>query len=181
MRIKNGLSIIFVFLGLLFSATLLASDSGITRQVLHNLAANHSLSGTKIQVITSDGIVKLSGTVKTETQATTATEVAQSTMGVKDVDASSLNVLGGTSPIADAYITAKVKGAFLQQKLFKNKDIAAMSIKVETNDGVVSLSGTADNQKQIDNAIKIAKSVSGVKEVNSIVQIANNSSSPAQY
>lgn len=181
MRVKSWLSIILLSLGLLFSAISLASDSGITHKIMRNLAAEKSLSNTKIQVMTSDGVVKLSGTVKSETQATTATEIAQSTVGVKDVDASHLNVLGGANPVADALITAKVKGAFLQQKLFENKDIAAMGIKVETNDGVVSLSGTADNQKQIDNAIKIAKSVSGVKEVNSIVQIANNLNSPAQY
>jgi len=62
---------------------------------------------------------------------------------------------------------------FIQQKLFGDKDVAAISIIVETNDGVVSLSGTADNQHQINNAIKIAKSIKGVKEVKSIVKISN--------
>ncbi len=72
----------------------------------------------------------------------------------------------------DSAITAKVKGMFVQKKLFGDKDIAAITISVETTDGKVLLSGTADNQEQIDNAIKIAKSIEGVKSVQSTVTIS---------
>ena len=72
----------------------------------------------------------------------------------------------------DTTITAKVKSLFMQKKIFGDKDIAAITISVETNNGVVSLSGTADNQAQIDNAIKIAKSVKGVKDVKSTVTVS---------
>jgi hyperosmotically inducible protein len=68
-----------------------------------------------------------------------------------------------------------VKGMFIQEKLFGDKDIAAITIKVETVDGVVSLSGTADNKQQADNAIKLAKSVKGVKDVKSTIEISTNS------
>ncbi len=66
----------------------------------------------------------------------------------------------------DANITVLIK-----EKLFTDKDIAAMTIKVETNNGIVSLSGVADNQAQADNAIKIAKTINGVKEVRSTIQL----------
>lgn len=74
----------------------------------------------------------------------------------------------------DALITAKVKGMFMQQELFGDKDISAMGIKVETVDGVVTLSGSADNKDQATNAEKIAKSVMGVKEVKSDVKIVES-------
>ncbi len=67
----------------------------------------------------------------------------------------------------DAYITAKIKGQFIQAKIFSDKDVAVTLVSVETNDGVVHLSGTVDNEKQINNAIKLAESIKGVKKVES--------------
>lgn len=72
---------------------------------------------------------------------------------------------------SDTGITTSVKGQFVQEKLFGDADISAMSISVETTDGVVHLSGTADNQEQIDNAVKIAEGVEGVKKVVNEVKI----------
>lgn len=64
----------------------------------------------------------------------------------------------------DSAITAKVKSAFIKEKLF-GSDVAAMSIRVETINGVVYLSGTADSREQVRNAIRIAKSIKGVRHV----------------
>jgi hyperosmotically inducible periplasmic protein len=60
---------------------------------------------------------------------------------------------------------------FIQNKLFGDTDISALSINIETNNGKVSLSGTASSKQEIDNAIRIAKSVSGVDSVVSSVAI----------
>lgn len=153
-----------------------ANDASITSDVQSKLAVDTSLKGTAITVSTEDGVVSLSGNVNSDTQASTATQIAGSVSGTKDVDDSKLMVNGSAHPVSDAMITAKVKGMFIQQKLFGDQDIAAMSINIETNNGVVSLSGTADSQTEIDNAITIAKSVNGVKDVQSTVTIntANN-------
>jgi len=150
-------------------------DPNISSSVHNRLFADSSLSGTNIKVTTTNGVVSLSGNVDSETQASTATEIAQSTPGVQDVDTSHLTIKGSQQPVSDAVITAKIKGIFLQQKLFGDKDVAVMSIKVETNDGVVSLSGTADTQAQISNAIRLARSISGVKDVKSTIQITTSS------
>lgn len=157
-----------------FAQTVVVSDPTINSNVKSKISADSSLSGASIDVATSKGVVSLSGNVDTDTQATKATELAESTEGVQDVDTSNLTVKGSQHPLTDAYITSKVKGMFIQQKLFGDKDVAAMTIKVETQDGVVSLSGNADNQDQIDNAIKIAKAVVGVKDVKSSVNISNS-------
>lgn len=75
---------------------------------------------------------------------------------------------------SDTGITTDIKTAFIKEKLFGEGDISAMSIQVETNAGVVHLTGTADNQQQIDNAITISKSVNGVKSVVSEVKVSNS-------
>lgn len=69
------------------------------------------------------------------------------------------------------YITAKIKGVFIREKLFGDKPMYVTGIHVETKEGVVYLTGKADNQAQIDSAISLAKSIKGVMDVNSTVEI----------
>lgn len=71
----------------------------------------------------------------------------------------------------DTTITTNVKAAYLKEKLFGDKDVSAFSISVSTKDGIVYLTGTADNQQQADNAVKLAKKVEGVKQVVSEVKL----------
>jgi hyperosmotically inducible protein len=148
------------------------SDAGITSAVQNKISSDASLQGANIAIKTSNGVVNLSGKVESNTQADTATELAQSTPGVTDVDTSKLSTTDSQHPLDDSAITAKVKGMFIQKKLFSNTDISAMTISVETNNGVVSLSGTAESEQQINNAINITRSVKGVKSVNSTIKIS---------
>ncbi len=67
--------------------------------------------------------------------------------------------------LSDSGITAKIKSKFISEKLFGPADISAVTIEVETTNGVVHLTGTADNQEQIDNAVKLSSSVAGVTKV----------------
>ena len=62
--------------------------------------------------------------------------------------------------VSDTWITSKVKSS-----LIANKDISATSIKVETNQGVVSLSGTVKTDAERDLAIETTKGIKGVKAV----------------
>jgi hyperosmotically inducible protein len=61
---------------------------------------------------------------------------------------------------ADGWITTKVKSELASTKGVKSTDIT-----VETNDGVVTLSGTVDTAANKTKVEKIAKKVKGVKEV----------------
>lgn len=152
-------------------------DSALTASVKSKLASDRSLSDTSIDASTSASVVTLSGTVKHVDQLTKAVELAQSVPGISDVDATKVVIENGDQsqqPITDAFITAKIKGMFIQKDLFSNSDVASMTISVETLNGVVTLSGTAENQTQIDNAIQIAKSVKGVTEVKSTVTVKAN-------
>lgn len=49
--------------------------------------------------------------------------------------------------------------------------MSATDIHVETNNGVVYLTGVVKNQKTIDNAISLAKSVRGVTHVESRLRL----------
>lgn len=66
---------------------------------------------------------------------------------------------------SDTAITAKVKEKFIAEKLFGDKPIDAMTIHVNTKEGVVYLTGKTDNQDRLNTAMDIAKKVEGVKDV----------------
>lgn len=62
--------------------------------------------------------------------------------------------------VDDSAITAQVKSGFVS-----NKNVAAASIKVETLQGVVMLSGFAKSENEKASAETVAKNVKGVKSV----------------
>jgi hyperosmotically inducible periplasmic protein len=69
--------------------------------------------------------------------------------------------------IDDAAITTKVKASFVQDKL-----VDATSIKVETLNGTVMLSGFAKNAAEKVLAGSLARDVSGVKMVKNELTVA---------
>lgn len=62
--------------------------------------------------------------------------------------------------VDDSVITAKIKSAFVA-----DKEVSALNVGVETNKGVVQLSGTVKNADEARRAAELARSVAGVKAV----------------
>lgn len=62
--------------------------------------------------------------------------------------------------IDDAAITTSIK-----TKLAADPDVAAINIDVDTNEGVVTLSGKVESQFQKDEAGRIARATDGVRSV----------------
>ena len=68
--------------------------------------------------------------------------------------------------VDDATITTKIKARFVD-----NKDVDASAISVETLNGTVMLSGFAKNLTEKNMAEKLAREVSGVKQVKNEIAI----------
>lgn len=69
---------------------------------------------------------------------------------------------------SDAAITAKVKTAFAADDLVK-----ARRIDVDTSRGVVTLNGTVSSAAEKNQAIKLARSISGVVDVKDNLRSGN--------
>lgn len=67
---------------------------------------------------------------------------------------------------ADSVITTKVKA-----DIFREPDLKAMAIHVETEKGVVMLSGFVDSKADADKAVRVARSVEGVTDVKSAIKV----------
>ena len=65
-------------------------------------------------------------------------------------------------PVDDTWITTKVKA-----DLLASSNVPGTEIKVETVNGVVTLSGTVASQAEKDKALKVAGDIKGVKNVES--------------
>lgn len=69
--------------------------------------------------------------------------------------------------VKDSVITTKIKAEYA-----KDKEVSAMSIKVDTDDkGVVTLSGNAKTKAEADKAVTIARDTKGVTSVKNEIQV----------
>ena len=68
--------------------------------------------------------------------------------------------------VADSVITTKVKA-----DIFKEPELKSMAIHVETEKGVVMLSGFVASKADADKAVRLAKSVEGVSSVKSAIKV----------
>jgi hyperosmotically inducible protein len=90
------------------------------------------------------------------------TRHAAATAGDKTKDAAANTRLAAS----DTAITTKVKAG-----LVKEPDLESLGIHVETEKGVVMLSGFVNSKAEADKAVKVAKGVEGVSTVKSAIKV----------
>ncbi|UKR52196.1 BON domain-containing protein [Xanthomonas fragariae] len=66
-------------------------------------------------------------------------------------------------PVTDTWITTKVKA-----DLLATNNVSGTDVKVETKNGIVTLTGAVATQAEHDKAVAVAKGIEGVKSVKSI-------------
>ena len=148
------------------------NDAVITTTIKMKYAKDPLVSAFDIHVKTNHGVAKLSGLVDTNTQYERAIILAENTQGVNNINATNLKVKSSDQPLADTAITAKIKGLLIKNQIINDENNAnPWLIHVETKNGVVFISGKAENQHQIEQIIKTAKLVDGVKSVKSNLKL----------
>jgi hyperosmotically inducible protein len=154
------------------------SDRWVGMKVKSALAFHRNVRATKTDVNVKDGIVTLSGEAKSEAQKELTTEYAKDVEGVKEVNNQMTVAATSIKPepmteaeIDDASITAQVKST-----LNSHRSTSALKTKVETTDGVVTLSGIARNAAEKSLVTKLVNDIYGVKSVvnNMTLEIAQN-------
>lgn len=111
------------------------------------------MTKTKIALALATGLMFSAGTA----MANDPVDDPQDT-GVTNTEM--LDQADSDQPVEDTWITTKVKSSLLA-----DPDTAGLKVEVETNNGVVGLSGHLDSQAQVDAAVRIAEGIKGVVEV----------------
>lgn len=154
------------------SVTDAMSDTAITTKVKTQLASDSSFQSSNIEVSTANGVVTMDGYVNDATASSSAERIAKSVSGVTRVQnrlstsSDNRTTMGSAADdiqeaTSDTWITTKVKTALLA-----DSDAKGFDVKVETNNGVVTLQGEMDSQSAINHVKEIAAKIDGVKSVN---------------
>lgn len=151
----------------------LVNDSWLTAKAKIALAADSRVKGRQIEVETTEGRVVLRGKVDSDEAKRAAEGITAGLDGVKTVK-NELQVVAPSTRDAveekDEAITARVKAHFAKDTHLKNADI-----DVQTNAGVVSLTGEVLNLMTSAQASWTAWQVPGVKAVKNDLTVKEKS------
>ncbi len=143
------------------------SDGWLSMKVKGALLFNRNVSAVNTEVYVTDGIATLKGHADSQAQKDLTGEYAKDIDGIKGIDNQMTIVENADksdqnkdNKIDDASITAQVKMAFLT-----HHSTSAFKTGVETNNGIVTLSGNAINGAGKDMATKVANDINGVTNV----------------
>lgn len=145
------------------------SDSWIAIKVHSALLFRANVSDADTKVTVNDGVVTLTGTADSDAQKDLTTEIVKEIKGVKSVNNNLIveepaAAHGGHSfgtSIDDASITAQVK-----YELLTHRSTSAIKTKVETRNGVVTITGEADSDAERDLVTLLTQNIRGVLSVN---------------
>ncbi|HTV02816.1 MAG TPA: BON domain-containing protein [Luteitalea sp.] len=172
------------------------TDSWITMKVHSQFIPEDALEDSDIDVDTKAGVVTLNGTVVTAAGRSRAVAIAKATDGVKSVS-DRLRVApatgdhdtreaagkagaaaregareakeagrGAGNAVTDGWLTSKIYAQYIDEDALDDSDI-----DVDTNRGVVTLTGTAKTRAGVARAEAIAKATEGVKSVANRIKV----------
>ncbi|AMK22991.1 BON domain-containing protein [Sphingomonas histidinilytica] len=144
----------------------MTSDSQLQRDVMDELTWEPSVDHADIGVAVTDGVVTLSGYVKSYPEKLAAEKAARRVAGVKAI-AEEIKVRFASDPkTADHEIAKRILDMFAW-----NVSIPDDKIKVKVEHGWVTLTGTVDWYYQSDEARKVAGKITGVIGVGNQIEI----------
>lgn len=147
------------------------SDSELQRDVLEELEWEPSIDHADIGVAVTDGVVALSGYVKSYAEKVAAERAAMRVEGVRALADEITVRYASDRKTADHEIAKRILDIFAYDVLIPEE-----RIKVTVERGWVSLSGEVEWKYQSDEAARAAGKVSGVTGVSNNLAIASKAS-----
>jgi osmotically-inducible protein OsmY len=149
------------------------SDAWLSTKVKTALLFHRNVSGTGTDVFVKDGVVSLRGEASSIAQKELTTEYAKDVEGVKEVK--NEMTIAKTPLKADATMGEKIDDASItaqvKSTLMSHRSTSAIKTKVETTDGVVTVSGLAKNAAEKSLVTKLITDINGVVSVNNNMTI----------
>ena len=147
------------------------SDTGTVATIMAKFAVDPLLGPFQMQVFADGDTVTLKGDVETDVQYERAVILALNTDGVKTVDASGIVINASNTPVEDLYLNSLIKFELLNMGLFETVDSQSWSVQLETKEGIVYVTGSADSQATKDKILTTIQKVKGVEEVKDDINV----------
>jgi hyperosmotically inducible protein len=150
-----------------------SADADAANKVKDSFRYSKRLSGFNIVVVSSGGVVTLSGQLPSEALKSLAGEIARDTQGVTEVK-NEIAVDPGAQPsiensrIDDLEIRAAILEAFS-----RSSELGGKSLDVKVEKRMVTLSGAVETQAQRNGAEQAARAVDGVAGVANNLTVTN--------
>jgi hyperosmotically inducible protein len=137
------------------------NDPAITAKVKMALVKESMIQGRKIDVDTVEGVVTLSGVVRTKGEADYAVKIASTVSGViKVTDNLQVGSRSAGQVLDDNVLSNKITAKFIGEA-----GIRSLNIDVDVYRGVVTLTGVVGSQTEKEKAIGIAQNTSGTMRI----------------
>lgn len=163
-----------------------ANAGWITTKIQAQYFADADVKGRNIDVTTApDGKVTLAGQVDTDAERQEAIRIARATEGVREV-VDRLRIASaaaeprregeakspggraaGDDTLGDPWITVKI-----ESKYFLDNDVKGRNIDVTTDNGIVTLAGEVSSAGERRQAVLLAQSTEGVKDVRDQLRVS---------
>jgi hyperosmotically inducible protein len=162
----------------LFTASCAQSDLGLTTKVKSRLETERSINASQISVTTKKQVVTLSGPVDSPESKQRAVAMARKVDGVKDVvDDMTVSTAVAAMPASAAGTNSAPSDSAITQAVEKNlrsePATAIDQIQVQTEAGVVTLTGTVKSPEEKQHVIQIARGTEGVQRVEDKLSVAS--------
>jgi len=147
----------------------MVDDSTISSKIKMNLISASDVQARRIDVDVLNGVVTLTGLVENAAEIKKAEEIALAVAGVKGVT-NYLTVGSKTmgQALEDSLIVGKINS-----NLIVEPNMRSLNIDVDSNNGVVTLTGIIANAAQKSRALEIAKNTAGVVKVIDNLKVTN--------
>ena len=138
------------------------SDTVIEAKLTDKFIQNDASLVTGIQSSVSNGAVLMTGKVDTQEQKILATRLAWEIKGVKEV-LNEVQIISGNSLKTTAKDLAA--SAQLRANLIGDQEISSLNYSIDVVNGIVYLSGVAENEKERERVIMHAQTLRFAKKV----------------
>lgn len=143
----------------------LPQDYEITDYIQQDLEADTGVPEQRVQVLTTDGTVTLTGTVRNAAQKQRAERIAATAKGVENV-VNDIEVAPLEERSDDAILTD------VKASVRMNRDLSTYELNVSVEDGVVTLTGDVQSWKEYQLYGQLARAVRGVREVDNQIMVS---------
>ncbi|MDI1319096.1 MAG: BON domain-containing protein [bacterium] len=166
MKIKNLPALLVI----IASPIALFASSTVDRKIEDAAKASYNYRTVledHVKVKANDGIVTLTGTVQDNDEKELAVDTVENLPGVLSVK-NEIKIASDYPEHSDKWMAVKIRS-----RLLVKANVSAATTKVEVKDGVVTLTGTAENVAQKDLTGIYAKDIDHVKSVNNEIVVKN--------
>lgn len=161
------------------------NDARAEGSVSTAIATNRNLSPFSIDVDVKGDTAILSGEVETEVEKDLAEQIAHDIDGIENVDNQlKVGTQGDYSKAGERSLADRMSDttttATIKSKLLWNNSTEGLNIHVDTESGVVTLTGETDSAASRELAQRLAEDTDGVREVRNELKVTGENTSNAE-